>query len=822
MIAAGIFSLSGTAVNQIGSSAVIAFVIAALVASITAATYSEFASIYSENGGGYLFTSETFEGNGLLTYAVGASLFLGYTGTTAFYLATMDEWFFMFIFPESLHVLPRGTVGIAAALLLGYLNARGTEESGTFQVVVTAAKVAILFVFIGGAVAYAGPSQAATTFASDFSTDAGGIVSIAALAFITFFGFSAIAASAGEIIEPRKTVPRAIAASIVTVTVLYTFVIIAMVNAPVSDSVLAQGETAMGQVAASFLGPVGQYLIVAGAVFSMISASNASVLAASGIGSLMGQNGHAPRAMGRIDPDYETPTYSVATATVLIAVLIFVFMTLFGQHGLLMGFVPGGEGGIFGFGLFVGGEEGLFGLEPLTGFATFNLLMPLAVVNAVLIYSRRNKPELDRGFSMPLVPYLPALGIVANVALVYMLPVIGTIIGVALTVVVVALYVGWGGAPAESDLVREASPERTVAVGGNASRSVGGSGPSTPEADVEPELDEVTGEGEEDRFRVLVPVRRMQDAPMYARLAARMGELYDEPTEVWFLNVTEIPEQTYSEQVFDVAQARVDRLEDVLAGVDDLDATFVVEGHVSRDIAFDVLKTTRETEADRILMGYPSQHYKLAHELEYGSPCDVLFVRGLGEGDVELSPLTIGTGGGPHHRALAELASRVARAGGDVTVVDVQPTGTSGTSEDTGPTLDPFDDGSTPDVVEVTSDSIADALVDAAADRGGLLAIGAARTRGLSRHVFGSTPDRVVARASERDVPVLVYASASGEFSRLSDLVFAPIRAVAKRVGWYETADRDTRGGDPRPGANRSDPGVDSDRSGSDSAGRTD
>ncbi|MEF8799609.1 MAG: hypothetical protein V5A56_01055 [Halolamina sp.] len=51
MIAAGIFSLSGGTVAMIGSSAVIGSVIAAIVAGITAASYSEFASIYSENGG---------------------------------------------------------------------------------------------------------------------------------------------------------------------------------------------------------------------------------------------------------------------------------------------------------------------------------------------------------------------------------------------------------------------------------------------------------------------------------------------------------------------------------------------------------------------------------------------------------------------------------------------------------------------------------------------------------------------------------------------------------------------------------------------------
>src|SRR6056297_3768912 len=103
----------------------IAFVIAAGVAGVTAAAYSEFASVYSENGGGYLFTSRTFEDRDLLTYAVGMSLFLGYTGTTAFYLATMDEWVFEFVLPEWLHVLPHGTSGVLVALLLGGLNARG-------------------------------------------------------------------------------------------------------------------------------------------------------------------------------------------------------------------------------------------------------------------------------------------------------------------------------------------------------------------------------------------------------------------------------------------------------------------------------------------------------------------------------------------------------------------------------------------------------------------------------------------------------------------------------------------------------------------------
>lgn len=86
--------------------------------------------------------------------------------------------------------------------------------------------MAVLFAFIGGAFSFRGSSTAVGTFAANFSTDLVGIVTIAALAFITFFGFSAIAASAGEIIEPKQTVPRAIAASIITVTVLYALVMV--------------------------------------------------------------------------------------------------------------------------------------------------------------------------------------------------------------------------------------------------------------------------------------------------------------------------------------------------------------------------------------------------------------------------------------------------------------------------------------------------------------------------------------------------------------------------------------------------------------------
>jgi len=749
MIAAGIFSLSGTAVAAIGSSAVVAFVIAAVVAGLTAASYSEFASIYSENGGGYLFSARTFN-HETLVYAVGAMLFLGYTGTTAFYLATMDEWFFRFILPESLHALPHGTTGVVAALLLGTLNARGTEESGTFQLLVTGAKVAVLAAFVAGAFTFRGPTVALDTFAARFTADAVGIVTIAALAFITFFGFSAIAASAGEIIEPRKTVPRAIAASIVTVTVLYALVIVAMVNSPVPAEVIAQeGETAMGRVAAGFLGPLGRSLIVAGAVFSMVSASNASILAASGIGSLMGRQGQAPRPFARIHTRYGTPFWSVMATTATIVVMIAVFIGLFPA-----------EGGLVPMHLTVSlpalGRLTLtqLGLTTLTGFATLNLLLPLSVVNAALIYSRRRFPDLERGFRVPGVPAVPVLGILANLALISNLPVKGVIVGLVLVVVMLAAYLVWGGAPGVEEMFERVVP------------------PSPPTTTAE----ETEAAGE--RHRILVAVARPERAAQYTELAATLGRLRSDDPLVQVVNVTHIPDQTPWETVEDTARLRTERIESRLADAD-LDADYTVEGHVCQDVAFDIVQTARDDGADLILMGYPEEHTRVAEQVEYTAPCGVLFASGVSDPDT--SVVNIGAGGGPHHLDLLPLIERMGQEGSELHVINVTPEGGHGRPENAETTISRLSGAPTVEVQNVTAQTVAEGLVTTAADNGGILVIGATRTRRLRRWVFGSTPDRVIELAKGLDLPVLVYASPRGVHGPIEDYVYPVYRALTGR-----------------------------------------
>lgn len=734
MIAAGIFSLSGTAVAEIGSTAVLSFVIAAVVAGVTAAAYSEFASIYSESGGGYLFTSRTFD-NDYLVYTEGLMLFFGYTATTAFYLSTAGEWIHRFIFPA----VPPWVGGIVIATLLGILNARGTEESGAFQVIVSAAKVLVLLIFIAGVFVYKPPGQAVSTFVTSIYVpgDAGlgqwvaDVAEIASLAFITFFGFSAIAASAGEIKNPTKTVPLSIAASIVTVTILYAMVIFAMVNSPIDAEIIAQeGETAMGRVAAAYLGDPGKWLIVAGAIFSMASASNASILAASRIGFLMGKEGRAFRKFQNINPKFGTPRWSIAACTVVINVLIITFMAVF--HG---------ENALFSLDL---------GLETLTAFATTNLLIPLSVVNIALIFSRRKFPDMDRPFRLPLVPLTPIIGIIANLYLVWRLPRLGFFTGILGVAVFIILYILWGGKDSVSEVIR-----------------------SVTDVEVKENGDEEVGDEEDDVYTMLIPLRSSNNTKQRIQVAQKLSNaIGKEKSRLVFLHYENVPSQVPIDQAeTEYIQKTVDESHEVIQNEELEDNISVdVQGHITRNMAFDIVNTARDEEANLIIMGYPDENTQLSSRVKNKTPCDIMFLRDVESSD--LDRVTIGTGSGPHHRAMLPVVKGLGKLGSKLFIASVNPEN-YGNEEDPSRTVKGISEEETAFEVQNTeSPTVAEGLVDKAEDNESMLIIGASRDNMLKKTVFGSTPDRTIQLARERDIPVMIYGGKEGLTGKLGSALF--------------------------------------------------
>jgi basic amino acid/polyamine antiporter, APA family len=530
MIAAGIFTLSGLAIRNVGSAAVVSFLLAAVVATFTALTYCEFVSIYPRTGEGYLYARKTFSPP--LAYFVGWALFLGYTSSCAFYIASLSSYFNEFIWHSPIEALS----GILILIALTLLNIKGTKESGKFQVVITAAKVVLLIWFIFGGLSFVNIDEVMDRFNSDLVE----IGSTAALVFITFFGFSAIAASAGEVKNPVKTIPRAIFISMGVVTILYTLVVLVVLFAGLTEYT----EASMGEAAKKFLGYFGGYVIIAGAIFSMTSASNASIMAGSRVLFSMSKLGHMPKEIGLINGRTRTPIVAV----------------------LLVG------GAILVFAL-------ILPLEDLSYFANTVLLLALILVNAALIVHRRKFPDIERPFRVPLVPLLPILGILANFYLIgqifqHPLP---FFLAIGALIIGVLGFVAWKGAQSEVE-----------ALPGLASHIAHSQGKGTLE---------------KSKFRILVPISNPYNVENLMQLAISIAEAKN--GEIWLLRVVTVPEQlpptSFDEEIVEKESPLLRKARKIAEKRGITTHALIRVGH---NIAKAVLETSHDRFCDLIILGW--------------------------------------------------------------------------------------------------------------------------------------------------------------------------------------------------------------------------
>ena len=601
MVAAGIFTLSGLAVGYVGSAAIASFLLAAVVATFTALSYCEFSSIYPQSGEGYLYARRTFPA--LVAYMVGWCLLLGYTASCGFYISSFASYFREFIWHTAVPAIP-GLVVIAALTLL---NIKGTKESGTFQVVITVGKVILLLWFVAGGMLYIDVA----VIIERFSTDMASIASTSAMVFITFFGFSAIAASAGEVKNPTKTIPRAIFISMGLVTVLYSLVVLVVVAANLSE----YSESAMGTAAQSYLGPIGGMVIVGGALFSMISASNASIMAGSRVALSMSQLGHLPRGIGTINGRTHTPIMAI----------------------LLVGAA-------------IGTFSLLLPLEDLAHFADCVLLIALILVNAALIQHRRRFPHLERPFRVPLVPLLPVLGILANL---YLLSQIQHALPVLLALGALGLgflgFMSWKGMQVEVEEL-PGEPSRVAL--------------------------ERADPGE-DKYRVLVPIANPRNVNALIDLAAAIAGQHE--GHIIALRVVVLPEQLPPEREEEYVERERKILDKARLRARDHGIRSTSLIRIGHDAARAILETSRERDCNLIILGwkgYSSTARRILGEVTekivQNARTDIMLVKLIG-GDLPKRLLVPTTGGVHAQKAEEYAADMAASAKGSLSLCSVVP-----------------------------------------------------------------------------------------------------------------------------------------------------
>jgi APA family basic amino acid/polyamine antiporter len=372
MIGAGIFILSGLAAGTAGPAAAVSYLIVGFMTLFTALSYCELAAAVPIAGGGYTFVHEAI--GGFTAFITGWSLVFGLVVSAALYAIGFAEHFNPLVELALPYELNRAVVAAAIIILLGFLNLRGTKETGLVQNLFTIGKVIILGGFIVFCFRYVEPARLENFAPFGLA----GILTATSLIYISFFGFEQISNASEEIKNPEKNVPRAILLSLLLPTVIYVLVVLISVGI-VDYGELGRSRAPLALIAGKVLGNYGMAFVLVAGVFSTVSALNATVLTASRQTFAIARDGFMPAFLARINERFRTPHFAIA-AVAAVGILV----AMWGN------------------------------VKFVAHLTNFCLLFALIVVNASVIMLRRRRPDLKRPFRLPFGPLIPVLGIIFN------------------------------------------------------------------------------------------------------------------------------------------------------------------------------------------------------------------------------------------------------------------------------------------------------------------------------------------------------------------------------------------------------------------------
>jgi amino acid transporter len=225
--------------------------------------------------------------------------------------------FLSLAFSETLGLQGIARLGVAATLItfIGIVNLIGVHYGLRFAVVTTVAKlVALAVVMIGGAFAM---SRANLTIPTWPTSNA-----LAAASIAMFFGFAGTEAAmlpAGELQNPRTTVPRGIFTAVAALFVIYASV--QWVSQGVLGTGLRGGGAPLANVAAAALGPSGRAIVTIGTTLSILGSLSGALLAFPRWAFLGARTGVLPNLIGQVHSRFRTPSNAIL-ATCAVSILV--------------------------------------------------------------------------------------------------------------------------------------------------------------------------------------------------------------------------------------------------------------------------------------------------------------------------------------------------------------------------------------------------------------------------------------------------------------------------------------------------------------------
>jgi len=293
MVGGGIFAVLGLAATLAGGATPVAFLVAGVVALLTAYSYAKLTVAYPSDGGTIVFIDRAF-GVDLCTGGVNNLLWLSYIVTLSLYAVAFANYTATF-FPNQQGPVFHHTlisVGILFPMVLNLASPALVSKTETAVVVI---KIGILLVVVAFGVGSIDMSRLAPAeWESPIAIVGGGM-----LIFVAYEGFELIANTAPNVDNAEKVLPRAYYASVGFVIVLYIVIAAVTVGTLDAQQIQSASDFALAEATQSTLGKLGFTLVAVSAVLATFSAINATLYGSARLASSIAAEGEAPRFLER-------------------------------------------------------------------------------------------------------------------------------------------------------------------------------------------------------------------------------------------------------------------------------------------------------------------------------------------------------------------------------------------------------------------------------------------------------------------------------------------------------------------------------------------
>jgi len=314
-IGAGIYVLIGAMAGHAGMRAPLAFVLAGVVMGLTAASYAELCTRFPVSAGEAAYVKAAFRSRSLSTMTGLLTIVIGVISAAAVSIGSAG-------YIREFIDLPQYVIVIAVVGALGLIAAWGILESvllaGLFTLVEIGGLVAIIVAGTRADIDVVSALPQLLAPPLEISAWAG-IAFASLLAFFAFIGFEDLANVVEEVREPERTMPRAIAFTLVISIVLYFWVAaIAILAVPLER--LSTSSAPLSLVFQEVAG-ISPAAISAIAIMATLNTVLVQMTMASRVIYGMSKHGDLPRVLGQVNAATATPI--IATVLVAIAVLFF-------------------------------------------------------------------------------------------------------------------------------------------------------------------------------------------------------------------------------------------------------------------------------------------------------------------------------------------------------------------------------------------------------------------------------------------------------------------------------------------------------------------